>query len=152
MPTQRPPAWQTPPAQHAPATAPQAWQVRGMPLPGFAQPRPVLHVLFAQQPSLSAPHGSHVCEMPPSVTAVWQVNPAVQALPPPPEQQAAPFAPQATQLPPVQRAPDAVQVMPPPPPPVVQHSCPTAPQALPPGAHEPFVHMPSWPPHVAPDA
>jgi hypothetical protein len=48
-PTQRPPVWQTAPAQHAPLTAPHSSQVRG-PLAGFAQPRPVLQVLFAQQP------------------------------------------------------------------------------------------------------
>jgi hypothetical protein len=91
-----------------------------------------------------APQGSQVEVMPPSVACVWQVRLVVlQALPAPPVQQAAPAVPHATHLPAVQRAPEAVQVMPPPPPPVVQQSWPIAPQAVPPGAHEPFVHMPS---------
>ena len=46
--SQTPPAWQMLPAQQAMPTAPHIMQMLG-PVPGgFAQPRPVLHVLFAQ--------------------------------------------------------------------------------------------------------
>jgi len=46
--TQEPPLWQMLPAQQAMPTAPHIMQMLG-PVPGgFAQPRPVLHVLFAQ--------------------------------------------------------------------------------------------------------
>ena len=63
--TQTPPLWQTLPAQQAMFSAPHIMQMLG-PVAGFAQPRPVLHVLFAQHCSLLAPHGSQVCAVLPS--------------------------------------------------------------------------------------
>jgi hypothetical protein len=36
--------------------------------------------------------------------------------------------------------------------PVAQHASPRPPQAFMPVPHAPFMHMPSWFPHVAPDA
>jgi hypothetical protein len=111
-----PPVWQTLPVQHAPPRLPQFWQVRAALPPGFAQPSPVLHVLPAQQPWSTAPHGAHIAAAP----APWHERPVPQALAPLPWQQAPPLVPHAVHidvLPPspgvtVQRAPDAVQALP----------------------------------------
>lgn len=124
--------------------------VRIMPLPGLAQPRPLLQTSFAQQISPLAPHGSQL--MPPSTR--WQEKLAAQAVSPPPAQQASPRLPQLVQLPPEQSAPEAVHVMEPPPPkpppaplaPPPQHVCPTAPQATPAVfRHDPFEQVPLVP-------
>jgi len=80
--TQTPPLWQTLPAQQAMLSAPHIMQTLG-PVPGgFAQPRPVLQVLFAQHCWPLPPHGSQVCVVPPSA-AVWQVRPVPQVVAPP---------------------------------------------------------------------
>jgi hypothetical protein len=64
-PVQVPPDWQVPPGQHAPPVAPQFIQVLGMPLPGFAQPSPLLQTSPEQQTSPLAPQGSQL--IPPSL-------------------------------------------------------------------------------------
>jgi hypothetical protein len=97
-------------------------QVR-VPLPGLAQPSPLLQVSPAQQTWSLAPQGSQL--MPPSLR--WQERLAAHEVSPPPAQQVSPRLPQLTQLPPEQRAPEAVQVMAPPPP-----KPPPAPPAPPP--------------------
>jgi hypothetical protein len=58
-PAQKAPEGQTAPEQQAAPTA-QAMHVRTMPMPGLAQPRPVLHALPAQQCSPCIPHAMHV--------------------------------------------------------------------------------------------
>ena len=134
-PMQTPPVWQVlaMPSQQAPPTAPQAWQVRGMLLPGFGQARPVLHVLFAQQGSPLAPQASHIA-VPPAVAAaahtrlLWQEL-AFPTLP----QQIAPDVPQSTHIPVVasQRVPEAVHVVAVPAA-LGQQAWPEPPQAVPP--------------------
>ena len=94
-----------------------------MPIPGLAQPKPVLQVFPAQQASPLAPQGSH--EFAPPVTA-WQERPEPHWLAAAPPQQASLTTPQAVQVPPTQRAPGAVQVMP------VQQVWVKAPQTVPP--------------------
>jgi len=89
---------------------------------------------------------------PASVVTVWHERPLPHCVPP--VQQASPLPPQATHVafwPPEQRVIGAVQV-PPPKPPVLQHAWVAPPQALAPMPREPFMHMPSWLPHVAPEA
>lgn len=84
-----------------------------------------------------------------------------QAVSPPPAQQVSPRLPQLTQLPPEQRAPEAVQVIAPPPnpppappaPEPPQQVCPTAPQVTPVLVlHDPFEQVPLVPEpmHVEP--
>jgi proline- and glutamine-rich splicing factor len=151
---QVPPDWQTSPAQQPPPTAPQLMQVRGIPPPGLAQPRPLAQTAPAQQTSPLAPQGSQVVP----ASAAWQERLAPQAPSPPPAQQAMPRLPQATQLPPVQRAPDPVQVIGPPPPPPAstttppQQVWPTAPHVVPPAVwQDPFEQVPAVPAPVQAD-
>jgi hypothetical protein len=47
-PLHTPPIWQMLPAQQAPPTAPQLWQVRAAPPPGAGQARPLLQDAPAQ--------------------------------------------------------------------------------------------------------
>jgi hypothetical protein len=131
--------------------------VRGMPFPGFAQPRPLAHMSPAQQTSPLAPQGSQLVAPP---SPAWHERLARQPLSPPPEQQTSPWLPQATQEPPEQRAPDAVQVSKPPPPgpppappaPPPQQVWPTAPQDVPPAVwHEPLEQVPLAPAPVHAD-
>jgi hypothetical protein len=93
-------------------SAPQFMHVRGAP-PGFAQPSPLAQLPPAQHVWPLAPQGSHA--IPPSLA--WHDRLALHALAPPPPQQASPWLPQAVQVPPVQSAPEAVQVICPNPPP-----------------------------------
>lgn len=48
--------WQMFPGQQAPPVAPQFMQVRAIPMPGLAQPRPLLHVSPVQQALPLVPH------------------------------------------------------------------------------------------------
>lgn len=128
------------PAQQAVPAVPQFSQV---PTPRVtAQPSPALHVLFEQQDWPEPPHDWQTCA--PS-SFVTQAREAPHWLLPPPEQHAAFFVPQATQVPLAQRAPLAVQkAEPEPKPPSTvepQHASPMPPQAAPVVAlvHEPVV-------------
>src|SRR5262245_39899849 len=107
--THAPPLWQMSPAQQAIPTAPHIMQTLG-PVAGFAQPRPPLQVLPAQQFWPSPPQGWQV--WPPS--PAWQERPATQVFAAPPPQQAWPVLPQATHIMLEQVAPGPVQLIPPP--------------------------------------
>jgi len=129
-------------------TAPQFMQTLGPVPAGFAQPRPVLHVLPGQQLWPSPPQGWQV--MPPS--PAWHERPARQLFAAPlPLQHGWPVLPHATHIMAEHCAPAPVHVMPVP---VPQQAWPTAPHAMPPIWHEPFVHMPEvpLPAQVAPAA
>lgn len=82
------------PSQQALPAAPQVVHIAGAAPAGFAQPRPVLQALLAQQASPLPPQDSQ--RVPPPSTA-WQARPLPQAFAPPP-QQGWPAPPQAAQL------------------------------------------------------
>jgi len=87
MPTQAPPGWQAPPAQHSVPAAPQL--VHMVTLPDMtAQPRPVEQVRPLQHGCPLPPQVSHIPTLPApaSAPAVWQASPAPQLLLPPPQQ------------------------------------------------------------------
>jgi hypothetical protein len=111
-----------------------------------------LHTSPPQHVSPLAPQGSQV--IPPSPR--WHDRLEPQAVSPPPAQQVSPRLPQLTQLPPEQRAPEAVQVIGPPPPkpppappapvPPPQQVWPTAPHVAPAVVlHEPLEQVPLVP-------
>jgi hypothetical protein len=91
--------------------------------------------------------------MAPPSTA-WQLLPDLHWFAPPPVQQASPALPHVSQVPMLQRAPDAVQVPPMPASLVPQQGCVAAPQRVVPFWHEPLMHMPEvpLPVQVAPPA
>jgi hypothetical protein len=142
------------PGQQADPVAPQLMQVRGIPIPGFAQARPPLQLLPVQQTSPLPPHGSQVIAPPPAVGA-WHEKPASQASAPAPLQQSAPDVPQLMHICVVvsQRVLGAVQAAPPAPP--VQQTSLSPPQLVPPvppvGVQEPPEQVPSPPPQVVPE-
>jgi hypothetical protein len=125
--------------------APHIMQMFG-PVAGFAQPRPVLHVLPAQHCWLFAPHGWQLLAPVPPSAGAWQDMPVLQVFAAPPPQQGWPVPPQVPHTPMAQTTPGAVQVPPLPP----QQFCVEPPHV----PHEPFMHIPEvpMPVHVVPAA